>query len=503
MPERLKGGAANPVRDLRLRLWAEMLDLPEQLAAPLLADPVAATALFDRSPLLGNRYTDVARLPRARHVRRQRRRRHRLDGPAASLVGVPLLAVDHVKLFDGVVDPTSALEIPDGHARSACSTCSGTSPPAWPATQLRDHIGQDVGAAAEPRDVAGRAQQQPRADRTSAPARRRPRRRSRPSCARPATSATRRLAAELHLDAGRAAQRPAVHEPHRLDPALRVAVRRAASTCCWRACRSRSGCRPGSSMPPATSAPARTRRRSARSPPGSLDALKVVYNQDAPTSIFVHVRVHATGRRRVRDRQRRPDLLRALPLLGDARHGGARLPPRSPRPGIAPDGIEWLRHPVTPWWPAGSGPYDGLFAFRSLDLDTNAEPLKGAAERLRRMNRRQPTRRRRAVPAADSGTELVLADTVVPWWSPWVSRSRGTSRSAFAAACSIPPTRTRSTTSPRRRSTSSCRRDPRVQLHRRVVLLPLAAAGPDRHRPRPDVLGSGRVRAGTRATRRR
>jgi phosphatidylserine/phosphatidylglycerophosphate/cardiolipin synthase-like enzyme len=111
VPERLKGDTANPVRDLRLRLWAEMLDLPEDLAAPLLADPVAATALFDRSPLLGNRYTDILAYPE-----------HVMfgvsggDGIVSTVlqiaVGVPLLAVDHVKLFDGAVDPTSALETP-------------------------------------------------------------------------------------------------------------------------------------------------------------------------------------------------------------------------------------------------------------------------------------------------------------------------------------------------------------------------------------------------------
>ena len=111
VPERLKGDAANPVRDLRLRLWAEMLDLPEQVAAPLLADPVAATALFDRSPLLGNRYTDIAAYPE--HVMFGV---NGGDGIVSTLlqfaVGAPLIAVDHVKLFNGVVDPTSALEGP-------------------------------------------------------------------------------------------------------------------------------------------------------------------------------------------------------------------------------------------------------------------------------------------------------------------------------------------------------------------------------------------------------
>jgi phosphatidylserine/phosphatidylglycerophosphate/cardiolipin synthase-like enzyme len=111
LPERLKGDPANPVRDLRVRLWAEMLDLPERVAAPLLADPVAATALFDRSPLLGNRYTDIGAYPE--HVMFGVNGGDGIVTTVLQLgVGAPLVAVDHVKLFDAVVDPTSALEGP-------------------------------------------------------------------------------------------------------------------------------------------------------------------------------------------------------------------------------------------------------------------------------------------------------------------------------------------------------------------------------------------------------
>lgn len=109
VPERLKADAANPVRDLRLRLWAEMLDLPERIAAPLLVDPVAATAMFDRSPLLGNRYTDILAYPE--HVMFGADGGDGIVSTVLQLgVGVPIVAAQHVKLFDGVVDPTSALE---------------------------------------------------------------------------------------------------------------------------------------------------------------------------------------------------------------------------------------------------------------------------------------------------------------------------------------------------------------------------------------------------------
>ena len=108
VPEHLKAGAANPVRDLRLRLWAEMLDLPEPLAAPLLADPVAATALFDRSPLLGNRYVDTGAYPE--HVMLSANGGDGIVSTALKVAGLTVAAINHVKLFDGVVDPTSELE---------------------------------------------------------------------------------------------------------------------------------------------------------------------------------------------------------------------------------------------------------------------------------------------------------------------------------------------------------------------------------------------------------
>lgn len=169
--------------------------------------------------------------------------------------------------------------------------------------------------------------------------------------------------------------------------------------------------------PPASTTPGVHTKTVGTFSPGTLDALKVVYNETDATSIFAHVRIHATA-----DGQF--EITTAVPIsLEKCRFSG--LPVTAvhdfrliPTPELAPDGIEWLRHPITPWWPAGSGPYDGLFAFRALDLDTNAEPLKDAADRLRTMNTDGPPTGS-AVPA-DSGTELVLADTVVPWWSPWV-----------------------------------------------------------------------------------
>jgi hypothetical protein len=45
------------------RLWAEMLDLPAAMVAPLLGDPLASAPLFDRSPYAGNRFLPLDARP--------------------------------------------------------------------------------------------------------------------------------------------------------------------------------------------------------------------------------------------------------------------------------------------------------------------------------------------------------------------------------------------------------------------------------------------------------
>jgi len=108
VPQQLKASPGNPVAALRRELWAEMLDLPAS-AKPLLEDPIAAARLFDRSPALGNRFTGFGAHPT--HLM--------FDATGADGVVLDLLRlllvdqfvlVDHVKMFDAVVDPTSAVE---------------------------------------------------------------------------------------------------------------------------------------------------------------------------------------------------------------------------------------------------------------------------------------------------------------------------------------------------------------------------------------------------------
>jgi phosphatidylserine/phosphatidylglycerophosphate/cardiolipin synthase-like enzyme len=109
VPQRLKASRANPVAALRRRLWAEMLDLPLATAGPLLEDPIAAARLFDRSPLQGNRFTDIEAFPI--HLMQSVTGG---DGLVATLLKTALgfqIAGDVQDLYDAIIDPTSALEL--------------------------------------------------------------------------------------------------------------------------------------------------------------------------------------------------------------------------------------------------------------------------------------------------------------------------------------------------------------------------------------------------------
>ena len=109
VPQRLKASRANPVAALRRRLWAEMLDLPLKTAEPLLEDPIAAARLFDRSPMAGNRFSDIEAYPI--HLMQDVTGG---DGLVLTLLTTALgfaIAGDVQDLYDGVIDPTSALEL--------------------------------------------------------------------------------------------------------------------------------------------------------------------------------------------------------------------------------------------------------------------------------------------------------------------------------------------------------------------------------------------------------
>ena len=108
VPGQLKAGPGNPVAALRRQIWAEILDLPLATAGPLLDDPRAARALFERSPLLGNRFTPIDAFPSPLMFDATGG-----DGLVMLLIKLALGAVVPIvqdDLYNGVVDPTSALD---------------------------------------------------------------------------------------------------------------------------------------------------------------------------------------------------------------------------------------------------------------------------------------------------------------------------------------------------------------------------------------------------------
>ncbi len=109
IPEGLRTAARNPALELRRRLWAEMLDLPAELAAPLLTDPMAAAALWDRSPFAGNRFVPLDARPDQLLFGFGYGDGALLDGLKA--LGLGIVAANAAALFENVVDPASETEV--------------------------------------------------------------------------------------------------------------------------------------------------------------------------------------------------------------------------------------------------------------------------------------------------------------------------------------------------------------------------------------------------------
>jgi hypothetical protein len=80
------------------------------MAAPLLEDPVAASRLFDRSPFLGNRYVDIEALPN--HLLLGAKTGDALIGTLLQGFVFGVGAIDHQRLFDAIIDPSSQVENP-------------------------------------------------------------------------------------------------------------------------------------------------------------------------------------------------------------------------------------------------------------------------------------------------------------------------------------------------------------------------------------------------------
>lgn len=109
VPEGLRTMNSNPVRALRKRLWAEMLDLPMSIADTLLEDPIDSASLFDRSYFLGNRFVRSEAFPK--HVML-----HNFAGGDGLMftvlnhLGFAMTLGSEVPLFNTVIDPTNDLD---------------------------------------------------------------------------------------------------------------------------------------------------------------------------------------------------------------------------------------------------------------------------------------------------------------------------------------------------------------------------------------------------------
>jgi phosphatidylserine/phosphatidylglycerophosphate/cardiolipin synthase-like enzyme len=108
IPHALRFDPTNPIQAMRATLWAEMLDLPRDLAAPLLTDPTEALALFDRSPFAGNRFTPLSAYPE--QLMFGASTGDGLGGLLLQLSAAISVIANHRKLFDAVIDPSSATE---------------------------------------------------------------------------------------------------------------------------------------------------------------------------------------------------------------------------------------------------------------------------------------------------------------------------------------------------------------------------------------------------------
>jgi hypothetical protein len=142
--------------------------------------------------------------------------------------------------------------------------------------------------------------------------------------------------------------------------------------------------------------------------PGRHDDLKTVLRRGGPTSVYVHIRIVMTNAYEF-------DIQPAVPI-SFGRCGVSGIPCLAahdfrliPSPELAPNYLEWLRHPVDPRPSSLTGPYDGMFSVRALDIDEDSEAartlmqwLDGHAE------------------GWTSTSEVVLEDLVVPFFSPYV-----------------------------------------------------------------------------------
>lgn len=133
--------------------------------------------------------------------------------------------------------------------------------------------------------------------------------------------------------------------------------------------------------------------------------LKVVYRRDEPTSISTNIRLRITDDNEVSIQTHAPISFEKCLFSGipcKAIHDFLLIP----SPGIARQSVHWLRHSIEPF--LATPPVQGMFAMRSIHMDSTEGVFKDMAEFL---NRKTDT-----IPQA----EFVLDDLVLPFYSIYV-----------------------------------------------------------------------------------
>lgn len=112
IPGQLRAAAANPVRDLRCRVWADHLGIPPDTALSALADPLDALALFRRSRAAGNTLVPFKLLDDLKPQGMSIETKDAIAWLGTIFGGIGQVGGDLVRrdIYSTIVDPTTALD---------------------------------------------------------------------------------------------------------------------------------------------------------------------------------------------------------------------------------------------------------------------------------------------------------------------------------------------------------------------------------------------------------
>jgi phosphatidylserine/phosphatidylglycerophosphate/cardiolipin synthase-like enzyme len=112
VPGRLRAAAANPVRDMRCRVWADHLGIPPGAATAALADPLDALSLFERTRAAGNTLLPYLLLDDMKPQGMAVERENAIQVLGTIFAGLGQVTGDLVRrtVYSTVIDPTTSLD---------------------------------------------------------------------------------------------------------------------------------------------------------------------------------------------------------------------------------------------------------------------------------------------------------------------------------------------------------------------------------------------------------